>query len=211
MLAARAQLPWLVHVWGRPSMTAGTHGSGGCPATRAAPPLLLSRYYPAGAECWPDGGVRCESCRNAAQNPPICTTSSDPYIPNYPSGAWRAQHDAARHSMHGTVPHALVQRRPRSPSALRPPPLPHAAQASTPAPESKPGPPAEPSPSCRARQPAVTVAPAPTWAAALPPQLQAPSGGAHHFCSSRVFFSQAPFGDKPHSLPPVCIPPASMP
>lgn len=51
---------------------------------------LSFMHYPAGATCWAAGGLQ-DSTSTSLRNkinpvPPICKTSSDPYLPNYPSG-----------------------------------------------------------------------------------------------------------------------------
>lgn len=67
-----------------------------------APGLAPScRHYAAGTGCWPSpsfsGTVgECGSCRTTAGSPSTCTSSPDPYLTNYPSGAWGAQHGTAR-------------------------------------------------------------------------------------------------------------------
>ena len=51
---------------------------------------LSFMHYPAGATCWAAGGLQ-DSTTTTMRNkmspvPPICTTTSDPWLPRYPSG-----------------------------------------------------------------------------------------------------------------------------
>lgn len=111
------------------------HAASSPPSASSSPPR---RHYTAGTKCWPPGGVQCSTCRESVGYPPFCSTSVDPFLPNYPAGYYpgascllplssrvlecRAM-PAARHRLGGSTRRrrpALQQRTPTAPACAGP-------------------------------------------------------------------------------------------